>query len=284
MEKTVVCDCHAHVFDPKRFPYAHPRRFTPGVATAQQLQARMAALGIDRVVLVQPSVYGEDNTCLVDALKVFGKKARGVAVVSTATPKETFATLQKAGVVGARLNLVVEHLEDPQIALHKLTHIEQAIPADWHVQLHVSTEMLGHLAEHIRQSQRTYVLDHIGLPAVGQGVESPNWQTLLTLVQEKHLYVKLSAPYLTSRVPAPHRDLKTFLASLLSTRANHILWGSNWPHTQGTSRSIDTPLETVEEFRKVDDAAWLTFCSTVAASNIRLLTSTNAEKLYGFDN
>jgi hypothetical protein len=56
-----ACDCHVHVFDPARFPYFSGRVYTPPEATAEDLLALQKQLHFDRVVIVQPSVYGVEN-------------------------------------------------------------------------------------------------------------------------------------------------------------------------------------------------------------------------------
>src|SRR5260221_599533 len=59
---TGACDCHTHVFgDPRRFPMAAPRNYTPETASIEELRALHQALHMDRVIIVQPSVYGTDN-------------------------------------------------------------------------------------------------------------------------------------------------------------------------------------------------------------------------------
>src|SRR5205085_6732177 len=104
-----ACDCHVHVFEPARFPYASWRAYTPPAAEVGRLQDLHGALGVERVVLVQPSVYGVDNDCMLDALHALGTdRARGVAVVDLATVSDTrLRALHAAGVRGARLNLRV---------------------------------------------------------------------------------------------------------------------------------------------------------------------------------
>src|SRR5262249_3491764 len=77
-----ACDCHVHVFDPARFPYFSGRVYTPPEAAAEDLLALQRELHFDRVVIVQPSVYGVDNACTLDAMKKLGPaRARGVAVI-----------------------------------------------------------------------------------------------------------------------------------------------------------------------------------------------------------
>src|SRR4051812_48638861 len=57
-----ACDCHVHIFgDPKRYPFFSGRVYTPEVATVEELRLHQTALHLDRVVIVQPSVYGTDN-------------------------------------------------------------------------------------------------------------------------------------------------------------------------------------------------------------------------------
>src|ERR1700761_291297 len=85
-----ACDCHVHVFgDASRFPFAASRTYTPESASAAELLAVHRALHISRVVIVQPSVYGTDNSCTLDAMKQYGSGARGIAVLPTATPSTT---------------------------------------------------------------------------------------------------------------------------------------------------------------------------------------------------
>src|ERR687890_778200 len=71
-----ACDCHTHVFgDPQRFPFATGRTYTPDPASVAEMQALHRALHTTRVVVVQPSVYGTDNACTLDALKQLGADA-----------------------------------------------------------------------------------------------------------------------------------------------------------------------------------------------------------------
>src|SRR3954451_6282047 len=76
-----ACDCHVHVFDPDRFPYAPNRSYTPGPASVDDLLAFEDRIGMTRCVLVQASPYGSDNACLIAALDRLGEGARGVAVI-----------------------------------------------------------------------------------------------------------------------------------------------------------------------------------------------------------
>src|SRR5690606_20765066 len=101
-----ACDCHTHVFGPyDRFPLPDERTYTPMEATVADLRAVHAGLGLQRVVLVQPSPYGTDNACMVDALRELGPAGRGVAVVDPDASSATLDELASVGVRGVRVNL-----------------------------------------------------------------------------------------------------------------------------------------------------------------------------------
>jgi 2-pyrone-4,6-dicarboxylate lactonase len=276
----LLCDTHVHVFDPQRFPYVTPRRFTPGEATAAMLATRMVDLDIGTAVIVQPSVYGTDNACLEEALRTLQGRARGVAVLSEDASLSDIRRLDAVGVRGARLNLVVDRVEDPVVAISKLAGITSLLPWHWHLQLHVSTLALSGLADDIASSKRNYVLDHIGLPVVGETVASASWKKLLELLRCGNLYVKLSAPYLSSLAGPPYEDLVPFVRSLMSERPDRVLWGSNWPHTLGTARSSQATLDVVENFRQVDDRLWMDVCRSIAGTTGFDALNRNAEALY----
>jgi 2-pyrone-4,6-dicarboxylate lactonase len=277
-----ACDSHVHVFDPMRFPYVTPRRFTPGEATVKDLRGHMLACGLSRVVIVQPSVYGDNHDCLLSALNELGSMAQGIAVVSEHTTDAEIGKLNAAGVVGTRINLVVDHQTDPGPVIARLQAIERRIPDHWHVQWHVRLDMLQAIADHITTSARTHVLDHIGLPDLKAGALSHPWMNMLALMRSGKLYVKISAPYLTSLAGPPFTDLRPMVESLIETRADRVLWGSNWPHTQGSQRGNSTEVDAVETFRKQNDLEWLATCAGWAGIRAQDVRFGNAAQLYQF--
>src|SRR5580700_7504522 len=66
--------------------------------------SKMAAtIGLERVVFVQPSAYGADNCCLLDAMKQEGQSARGVIGLDGTVSEAALAYMDRAGVRGVRL-------------------------------------------------------------------------------------------------------------------------------------------------------------------------------------
>src|ERR1700741_1065287 len=135
-----ACDCHVHVFgDSSRFPFAASRTYTPESASAAELLAMHRALRINRAVIVQPSVYGTDNSCTLDAMKQYGSGARGIAVLPDAIPSTTLDDMQRAGIRGVRINLGLGKETSLADARHRLkSAIEQIQGPKWHVQIYAA--------------------------------------------------------------------------------------------------------------------------------------------------
>src|SRR6185369_10151526 len=131
-----ACDCHTHVFGPAdRFPYASGRRYTPGDASIEDLEALHRALHIDRVVIVHPSPYAADNAVTIDAIRRMGARARGVAVIDEKTSDRELADMHAVGVRGVRVNLESFGESDPAVAGRALREAaERVAPLGWHVQ------------------------------------------------------------------------------------------------------------------------------------------------------
>ncbi len=65
-----------------RYPYSSARGYTPPDASLETfLNLHKTLGGIDRAVLTQPSVYGIDNSCMMDALDKMGDRFRAVVAV-----------------------------------------------------------------------------------------------------------------------------------------------------------------------------------------------------------
>jgi predicted TIM-barrel fold metal-dependent hydrolase len=115
-----VIDCHVHVFDPSRFPYAPDAYYLPTgpeTGTVEQLRATLDVHGVRHALLVGPnSGYGEDNRCLLDAVSGSGGRFRGVAVVPNRATASELSALRDGGVLGVTLNtalLGVDHCGRP---------------------------------------------------------------------------------------------------------------------------------------------------------------------------
>jgi predicted TIM-barrel fold metal-dependent hydrolase len=236
-----ACDCHTHVFGPAaRYPFSPGRAYTPPDASVEQLVALHASLGIERVVIVQPSPYGTDNSCTLDAARHLGSRARAVVVVDESSD---LAAMHRAGARGLRINLHTGGVNDPAVALRSLRAASaKAEKMGWHVQIFTGIAIIRSLHQSLLELPVPLVIDHFGLPQ-DQGVEP-----LVDLVRRGKAYVKLSAAHRFPADPAP------IARALAQANPERLLWGSDWPHP-GTSgpRSRDA----IQPFDAIDDRAAL---------------------------
>jgi predicted TIM-barrel fold metal-dependent hydrolase len=220
------CDCHIHVFGPfARYPLDAAAKYRPEEARLEDYLKVAAALGMGRVVLVQPSIYGVDNACQRDAFERFGERARGVAVIDDSLDDDALGALCGAGFVGARLNLLRADSID---ALERMA--ARVKPLGWHLQLHLSGHWLPELADRLLKLPVDIVIDHFGRIDARQGVDQPPFKTLLRLVDAGKCWVKLSAPYRSDLDGAPWRRVTPLARALVKHAPERMVWGTNWPH------------------------------------------------------
>ena len=236
-----ICDCHTHVFPPtSQFPFAANRHYTPDTASVGSLLAMHRDIGVERVVIVHPSPYGDDNSSLLWAMRTIGKSARGVAVISDTTSAEMLNTLHQGGVRGTRLNLETVGQNDPSIAQQQLLRTaKQVAPLGWHIQMYTNLGVIVGLHDTIMQSAATVVIDHFGRLNAAAGLNQPGFDALLSLVRSGKVYVKLSAGYRVSEVSG-YSDLDPFAEALIAANPDRMLWGTDWPHPfppKGTVRN-----------------------------------------------
>jgi len=256
-----ACDCHVHVFDPGRFPFAASRTYTPESATAAQLLAMHRALHISRVVIVQPSVYGTDNSCLLDAMKQYGSEARGIAVLPTEISSATLDNMERAGIRGVRINLGTAanmNLDDARRRLKSA--IEQIQGRKWYVQIYAALPVIAGLSDLILASPVPVILDHFGGAKAALGLQQPGFNKLLELVRSGKGYVKISGAYRASDKPPDYPDLVSLARALIEANPHRVLWGSDWPHPDtgaGRKPSDLSPLLRVDDAHLLNLlAAW----------------------------
>ena len=221
-----ACDTHIHFYD-HRYPVAPASTLRPSDATPNDYRATQATLGSERVVVVQPTTYGLDNSCQLDAMATFGDAARGVMVVDCETPPEEVARLTDLGVRGARFHM----LPGGAVPWEMLEVVAARIaPVGWHIQLQLDGRELPDRLDRLLRLPVGLVVDHVGrfMPAVEP--DTPAFAALLTLI-DHGATVKLSAPYESSGTGPPGFDDVTQLVDALTARApDRLVWASNWPH------------------------------------------------------
>jgi D-galactarolactone isomerase len=266
-----ACDTHVHVYD-QRYPISPSAVLTPPDASPAEYRAVQSALGLDRVVFVQPTTYGLDNRCQLDAVAAFGDAARAVVVVDDTATDDELTRLTSLGARGARFHMLpggavpweIMHTVAERIATHR-----------WHIQLQLNgRELVGRL-DALLALPAPIVIDHVGrfMPPVEPA--DPAFGALLTLLDTGRCWVKLSAPYESTRgsthVGAPHFPTVATLAHRLVQHApERMLWATNWPHPGQVDPPTPTQLADLRD-------AWL----PTSALRRQVLVANPAE-VYGF--
>jgi predicted TIM-barrel fold metal-dependent hydrolase len=189
------------------------------------------ALHIGRVVIVQPSVYGTDNSCLLDAMKQYGSEARGIAVLPTEISSVALSNMERAGIRGVRINLGTAANTNLDDARRRLgSAIEQILGRKWCVQIYAALPVIAGLSDLILASPLPVVLDHFGGAKAALGLQQPGFDKLLELLRSGKGYVKISGAYRASDKPPDYPDVVPLARALIEANPHRILWGSDWPH------------------------------------------------------
>lgn len=278
-----ACDSHVHVFGPvDRYPLAADRMYTPAPASLEDLLAVHRQLGIDRRIIVHPSVYGRDVSCSVDATLAAGAGTKLVAVIDEKTTDQELRVLHESGTCGIRINLHTHGRSDVREAARGILWAQDRVKAyGWHLQLFTSVDVIVQIAPELERLELPLVLDHWGKVDAARGADAPEFKALMSLIARRPIWVKLSAPERISSRP-DFDDVPVLLREFVRHAPERLIWGTDWPHT-AMLRSDDVRSQ-VQPYRPVDDghslnrlADWLSDPALFAE-----ILAGNPARLYGF--
>jgi predicted TIM-barrel fold metal-dependent hydrolase len=279
-----ACDCHTHIFgDARQFPWAAGRVYTPEPASLAEMRSLHRALHTDRVVIVNPSVYGTDNSCTLDALRQLGPGARGIAVIGEKTSEASLDEMHQGGIRGIRVNLETAGETDPSVARQKLEAAVERIRGrrDWHVEVYARLSVIEAVKDQVMASPLPISFDHFGGAQAALGVGQPGFDALLGLLSSGKAYVKVSAPYRSSKLTPDYADVAPLAKALIAANPRRIIWGTDWPHpaqVPGRKPEEITPLYQIDDGRDLNLVAlW----AADPAQRKQILVD-NPAKLYGF--
>ena len=277
-----ACDCHTHVFaDPAVYPLAAQRSYTPETASPQEMLSLQKTLGIDRVVIVTPSVYGTDNRASAFGIRTLGqKRARGIAVIAADTAERELHELDRQGFRGIRLNFATGASPDLNAMRIRLKRaIEQVKPLGWHIQIYTNLAAIVGMEKELTASPTPIVLDHVCGAVPAEGPRQKGFDALLRLVRTGHVYVKLTHRFLSTAHDPQHCG--SIVRSLVDARPDRMLWGTDWPHPDSSQRRNAMEISPLEA---IDDGAMLNhFGSFLSdAKTLRRILVENPAQLYRF--
>jgi D-galactarolactone isomerase len=222
-----ACDTHMHIYEPG-YPLREgaPHSGQPG--TLNHYLGIKKTLGLTRTVIVQPSGYGTDNTCTLDAMKKLGDVARGVAILDPDAPDAEIERLTKAGMRGVRYHMMGK----PVVGWDTMLRVASRVaPFGWHVQLQCEPKMFGEHAAMLKQLPCDLVIDHMGRFGAETAENDPNWRVVMDLLAGGRCWIKVSGPYYGSKSGPPRYEDKTRIArALIKAAPERMVWATNWPH------------------------------------------------------
>lgn len=266
-----ACDCHVHIYELERYPLASTSTFGPPQASWQDYTAVQRRLGLTRAILVQPTGYGYDNRCMLDALALSDGAARGIAIVRSDAPMAQLQEMHDAGVRGVRFMMIpgsggLLGWDDLELLARRIAEF------GWVINLQLHGRDLAQFEARLRALPCLLTIDHIGKFLEPVGTDHPGFQSLLRLLDAGRTWVKVSAPYETSRIGPPNYDDVSMLArALVAANPERCLWASNWPHPNRKPVPDDRDMLELLSLWASDQSAR------------RMVLSDNAAKLYGFD-
>ena len=280
-----ACDCHTHVFcDPRRFAFWSGRTYTPETAIVNETRALHRALHVQRIVLVNSLVYGSDNSCMVDALRQLGHRARGIALIDEHTSDAQLDALAHAGVRGIRLNFVDLSVPDPVIVRQRFqTAVKRLAGRGWHIQIYSNLSVVEALQEDVLAAPLPVVFDHFAGARASLGVSQPGFDVLVKLIRSGKAYVKISAAYRVSDRAPEYSDVMPLAQALIAANPKRILWGTDWPHPDSSRVPGRRPIDTAP-LLQIDDGRLLNQLPVWAPNeNARkTILVENPSTLYGF--
>ena len=229
-----ACDSHAHILGPAaRYAYSPARVYTPPDCLLPNYMKMLATLGVERAVLVQPSVYGTDNTVMLEAMKAAGNRFRGVAVVAESVSEAELKKLDAAGVRGIRVNIVdVKDRKPGTLPMDSLKKLARRVaPLGWHMEFLMHADEFPDLDRAFADFPVDIVLGHLGYMKTDKGLGNAGFQALLRLMKAGRAWVKLTGPSrITTTGGLPYADVMPYARALLEANSERVIWGTDWPH------------------------------------------------------
>lgn len=229
-----ACDTHAHVFGPgNTYPFIPNGLYTPSDALLGDFRHMLNTLGVERAVLVQPSIYGTNNDCMLDALKQDSKRLRGIAVIPFDADPRTLELLHAQGVRGVRCNIVDLKTGAGQLPLEALRGLARRIkPFGWHVEFLMHVDEFPTLDRQLADFPVECSFGHLGYVPAAKRTGTEGFKALLRLTRDGKAWVKLTAPYRLTLSEMPYSDTAEFAQALVEAAPQRLLWGSDWPHVR----------------------------------------------------
>lgn len=266
-----ACDAHVHVFGPEHlYPRVAQPHYTLPDGNLSQLQSALTALDIQRFVIVQPSFYGTDNRCMLDALNAAGGRARGVAMVDDHVSDAALEAMHRMGVRALRLDLFLRSsLPTAELVAYIQRSVKRVSALGWHVQFYTPGWVVRDLVPYLPDVESTFVIDHMGYMLESDGLSRRDFDRLLKAVAAGQGWFKLSGPYRLAK-DGNYAKLQPLSRAIVEAVPDRVIWGSDWPHIPEGGRDTGELLNLLADWVPEKDAR-------------QRILADNPTRLFGFE-
>ncbi|OAA66454.1 Amidohydrolase 2 [Niveomyces insectorum RCEF 264] len=286
-------DSHVHVVNEEKFPLHPLHPYRPKTADVADLLRFQASQGIAHNCLVAISVYHTDNRCLVGALRELKGQARGVACIDAdAVTDDELRELHDAGVRAVRINLRsrLQQLSTEEFNTLLKKNADRIRPYGWALQIYVALHQVQQVADVMPSLDGVpVIIDHIAHPDAKKGLvqKQAGYEAFMRLLESGQVWTKLSGTYRFEDLPG----LEDYVVEILRRAPDRVVWASDWPHTGGVPHNPGGDRNAVQDYRKIDDRAWVVrckkWCRKAGGGNgaelVRKIWVDNPRKLWQYD-
>ena len=240
-----ACDCHQHIYDGVRFPPSHPNaRIVPN-ARVEDYRWLQRRIGTTRNIVVTPAPFPAsvaDNHVTLDAIAQFEGNARGVAIVYPGITDAELEFLDNRGIRGIRFSLATGTA--PASTVDMIEPLAKRVAqVGWHVQINMNADQIIATESLWSRLAVTLVFDHMGHIPQPAGTSHPAFQVIRRLIDKGRTWVKLSVTYDSSKDGPPgYADVRKVAQAYVQAAPERMVWGSNWPHPNETTKPDDAAL------------------------------------------
>lgn len=229
-----ACDTHFHLFPAgHEHRYVPDRSYTPPPLEVADFDVVATALGIDRGVVIQPSVYGEDNTAMLEVSAARPDTLRAVVSVTSDVSDAALEAFHAQGARGIRVNVVDSGGMTFGSIDEALAFTARIADLGWHIEFLAHVETFEDVHAILAASHVPVVFGHLGYTKADKGLHDLGYQRFLSAFAEGQAWVKLTGPYRISGLDRfPYTDITAMAQALIAANPSRLLWGSDWPHVR----------------------------------------------------
>lgn len=226
-------DTHVHVFEDS-YPLSPGRGYNPPESTLDDLRHLHSTLGVERVVFTQPSIYGIDNSAILDGMSELNAetpdRARGVVAIGLDISDAELVSLDERGVRGVRLN--TDNLGGMPVRMEEIPALCDRIrDLGWHIEFLFPGAHMVELLPTLQSVTVPVTIGHFAYQPATAGVDAAGFQALVELMRGGNTWMKISGANRVSETDLPpYDDVQPMAHALIDVAEDRIMWGTDWPH------------------------------------------------------